>query len=713
MRQILILFIAFLFIGCSNNIENLEKFKLLPSVQELEFKDTFSNLNFENIKFAYSVNNTELPIRYDFTNHIENNSQSESTIDYHIDSSLDLNQEGYKLDILKNKISIIAKDEAGLFYAFTTLEQLIEDSKDQNINLPMLSIKDYPLIKFRPIHIDVKHHLEKESYYYQLMDHLAQLKINGVILEIEDKLKYKRRPEVGSEDALSIEKWKSISEYAKKRNINISPLVQGLGHASYILKHEQNKKLRDDPKSDWAFNPLDPETYKLQFDLYLDAMEATPYGKYLHVGGDEVQTTGRKSGKSALELNLIWLNKVSAFAEKHNRIPIFWDDMLLKQGEVYYPIYDLNISKQKVDSIWEVNEPKLNKFIKQFPENCIYMRWNYHVTESYGNARAMDWFTNNGLKVMGATAGQTRWTLMPQRESNIDQIRIFADQSIKRNFNGLLLTLWDDDSPHFELYKRGISAFAEYTWGGIKRTKSEFKSVFRHRTFGSEFQSEEYAFIDSLDSPVKEWTNILLKKDFEKMMITITDSLEVSNSEIIHRNSLIHRKNTLTNYVIDLPDFNNKGSWNKKYSSRLKKISKQIKSLNKINSILNKIKEKDPENKFLIEIYEQVSELAGYSFYAMEVLSRFDNAKNEKEETLYLKEIYDLSKKFKNLREKFESVYSKTRVLNKPESYILDQDHHYHPANQTKNFDWQFMAELIFLEKIENYLKEMMLEIKG
>ena len=104
------------------------------------------------------------------------------------------------------------------------------------------------------------------------------------------------------------------------------------------------------------------------------------------------------------------------------------------------------------------------------------MRWNYHTAESYGNRRAMDWFTNNGLKVMGATAGQTRWTLMPQRESNIDQIRIFADQSIKRNFNGLLLTLWDDDSPHFELYKRGISAFAEYTWGGIQRNKSEFKS---------------------------------------------------------------------------------------------------------------------------------------------------------------------------------------------------------------------------------------------
>ena len=188
--------------------------------------------------------------------------------------------------------------------------------------------------------------------------------------------------------------------------------------------------------------------------------------------------------------NLIWLNKVSAFAEKYNRIPIFWDDMLLKQGEVYYPIYDLNIGIQKVDSIWEVNEPKLNKFIKQFPENCIYMRWNYHATESYGNARAMDYFTNNGLKVMGATAGQTRWTLMPQRESNIDQIRIFADQSIKRNFNGLLLTLWDDDSPHFELYKRGISAFAEYTWEEFKELNLNSNPFFVIEPLGQSFNQK-------------------------------------------------------------------------------------------------------------------------------------------------------------------------------------------------------------------------------
>ena len=118
---------------------------------------------------------------------------------------------------------------------------------------------------------------------------------------------------------MTIEQWQKLSEYAHARNISISPLVQGLGHASFVLKHEQYKSLRDDPESDWAFDPLNPKTYEVQYDLYLDALEALPHGKYLHVGGDEVKTTGRNSGKSALELQLIWLNKVCQFAEEKGR----------------------------------------------------------------------------------------------------------------------------------------------------------------------------------------------------------------------------------------------------------------------------------------------------------------------------------------------------------------------------------------------------------
>ena len=686
MRQIIILLITFLLTGCSNKIETLEKFKLLPSVQELELSNAFSNLNFENIKFAYSINNTELPIRFDFTNHIKNNKQSESTIDYHIDSSLNLNQEGYTLNITKNKISIVAKDEKGLFYAFITLDQLIEDSKDQNINLPMVSIKDYPSLKFRPIHIDVKHHMEKKSYYFNLIDHLAKQKINGIIVEFEDKLKYELRPEIGAPDALSIKWWIELSEYANQRNIMINPLVQGLGHASFILKHKKNKYLRDVPSSDWAFNPLNSETYDLQFDLYLDAIKATPFGKYLHVGGDEVHLLKRE-GKSELELNLIWLNKVCQFAEKNNRIPIFWDDMPLKHAGVYRPMFNSEISKEKVDEIWEKNELNLMQFIEKFPKNAIYMRWNYQKSDTYGNQKAMDWYTNNNLKVMGATAGQTRWTLMPQNQSNIPQIRSFAISSIEKNLEGLLLTLWDDDSPHFELYKRGIAAFAQYAWSGNKKSIDEFKEIYRHRTYGSEFSHNEYAFIDKLEKPVGLWLNMLLE-------------------DKVRRAAISKEENPLETFIIDLPDLENKGMWSKKYFNKIKNAKSSLLISKEIEETIDKIMENEPKNKFTLEVYKQVNELVKFSSNIIIALEKLDLSKEiDYPIKTELNEIRNLEDKFNSLRKNIEEVYSKTRILEKPDSYILDQDHHNHPANQSKNFDWQFFSEIFLLEKIKNNYK--------
>ena len=686
MRQLVTLIIIFFLIGCSNKIENLDGFKLLPSVQELEYNKDFSNLNFENIKFAHSTNNTELPIRFEFTNHIENNKQSESTIDYFIDSSLNLNQEGYTLNITKNKISIVAKDEKGLFYAFITLDQLIEDSKDQNINLPMVSIKDYPSLKFRPIHIDVKHHMEKKSYYFNLIDHLAKQKINGIIVEFEDKLKYELRPEIGAPDALSIEWWIELSEYAFERNIMINPLVQGLGHASFILKHEKNKYLRDVPSSDWAFNPLNSETYDLQFDLYLDAIKATPFGKYLHVGGDEVHLLKRE-GKSELELNLIWLNKVCQFAEKHNRIPIFWDDMPLKHAGVYRPMFNSEISKEEVDEIWEKNELNLMQFIEKFPKNAIYMRWNYQKSDTYGNQKAMDWYTNNNLKVMGATAGQTRWTLMPQNQSNIPQIRSFAISSIEKNLEGLLLTLWDDDSPHFELYKRGIAAFAQYTWSGNKKSIDEFKGIYRHRIYGSEFSNNEYAFIDKLEKPVGLWLNMLLE-------------------DKVRRAAISKQENPLETFIIDLPDLENKGMWSKKYFNKIENAKSSLLISKEIEETIDKIMENEPKNKFTLEVYKQVNELVKFSSNIIIALEKLDLSKEiDYPIKTELNEIRNLEDKFNSLRKNIEEVYSKTRILEKPNSYILDQDHHNHPANQSKNFDWQFFSEIFLLEKIKNNYK--------
>lgn len=296
------------FISCQSPVENKVDFRLLPQPQSFSISG-LSKLVYEDIKYFSSTNGDDLPPLSGLLKGLQPSSSADKgQIEFRIDETLDIKAEGYTLNIEKHKISIVGKDKAGLLYAFMSLEQLMEDAKDQKVNLPICQIRDFPQLSYRSVHLDIKHHREKTDYYYGLIDRLAKYKVNAIIAEVEDKIKFVRQPEIGAEDALSIAEWKDLSDYAKARNIEISPLVQGLGHASFILKHEKYKNLRDNPESDWAFNPLDPKTYEVQFDLYRDAMEATPHGKYLHVGGDEVHTTGRGSGKSALELNLIWLN---------------------------------------------------------------------------------------------------------------------------------------------------------------------------------------------------------------------------------------------------------------------------------------------------------------------------------------------------------------------------------------------------------------------
>lgn len=667
--------------SCQTSISKPGDFKLLPEPHEFTVSGV-SRLKPKDIQYYYSEDKANLPkLGLLLTNIQATDDSTKAQIIYSIDDEMEIKPEGYKLGIGNDQIKMIAKDRAGLLYAFMTLEQLNEDAIEQEVNLPLVRIKDYPLLAYRAIQWDMKHHMEKTEYYYQLLDKLARYKVNGVIAEMEDKIQYKRQPLVGSDDALSIDEWIKLSNYAKERNIEISPLIQGLGHSSFVLKRDEYKELRDDPTNDWAYNPLDPKTYEVQFDMYLDAMEATPHGKYLHVGGDEVHTTGRNSGKSALELQLGWLNKVSQFAEKHNRIPIFWDDMPLHQAGVYSAMFNTKLTEQEVDSIWDKNEHKLLEFLDLFPKNCIYMRWNYSSSEAIGNARAMGWFREHGMQVMGATAGQTRWVLMPQEESNMNNIRSFAINSIDNDLNGLLLTLWDDDSPHFELYNRGIIAFSEYTWSGDKLSKNDLKSAYRQREFSTDLQDTTYAFIDKLEQPVAFWKNALLKgnkRNYLKKMDSPIDAL------------------------IDFPDKNNKGAWSKKYAKRIERANSVAKIGENIASNISAMQLKAIRNAYTLEVYEQVNKLVQFSSNAILLLNEYDLAKNVEDEKKTMEKIRKLPQEFQVLRKELETVYGKTRILTKPENYILDQDHHVHLANQSLSFDWQFYAEMLFLEKLKN-----------
>jgi len=419
-------------------------FKILPKPQKIEFSQGES-FSYQKLRFLYLQSLDKSPVLDFPLNALQAaDKPGEGVLSLVLSQKEDLpsSPEGYTLEINNDQVVITARGQAGLFYGCQTLLQLIEDSRDNIVNIPACKITDYPEIDYRAVHLDLKHHVDAGHYYYDMIDRLAAVKINAIIVEFEDKLRY-REGLVGASDAISIDEFAAISRYAKDRYIEISPLIQGLGHAGFILKHEKYKYLRDDPKSDWAFDPLKPETYDLQFSLYKDAIEATPYGKYLHVGGDEVGELGKselakKSGKKPFELQMLWLNKVTEFARQHNRIPIFWDDMLFKLSGLYMTTYRTDISAEEVEKIWNENQGQLNEIIKLLPTDCVYMRWNYWDPTIPGNKKAIDWYKQHNLKVMAATAATNDPVrpMFPRENSNIKTIRLFSQVASEKKWKG-------------------------------------------------------------------------------------------------------------------------------------------------------------------------------------------------------------------------------------------------------------------------------------
>ncbi len=240
--------------------------------------------------------------------------------------------------------------------------------------------------------------------------------------------------------------------------------------------------------------------------------------------------------------------------------------------------------------------------------------------------------------------------------------------------------MWDDDSPHFELYKRGIIAFAEYTWAGDERSVENLKSAYRQREFSGSLSGEEFAFIDQLEVPVAFWHNALLKGN--------------------KRRSLYKMKARPGDAIIDLPDPGAKGEWSRKYAERLEKAAEFSEDCKIIAAKISEMKAGAVRNSYTLKVYEQVNGMVHFTCEALLSLAAYDMAVSAQEESEALDRISQLSSEFSALRSEFEKVYAEVRILEKPGDYILDQDHHNHLANQGLTFDWQFYAEMLFLEKI-------------
>ena len=175
-------------------------------------------------------------------------------------------QQPYHITVTKQLITIAAAHEDALFYGTQTLLQLIV-KKNAAPYVAGMEIEDWPEIPERAVHYDTKHHQDKYTYVQKFIKELARYKINILVWEWEDKFEYPSHPEIGAPGAFTTKEIQALTDYAANYHIEIVPLVQGLGHASYILKWPQFKHLREINDSNFEFCPLRDGTYDLLFDL--------------------------------------------------------------------------------------------------------------------------------------------------------------------------------------------------------------------------------------------------------------------------------------------------------------------------------------------------------------------------------------------------------------------------------------------------------------
>lgn len=657
-------------------------FQLLPQPQSIEVSGG-KGFAYAELTYVTTAPETPVPVLGALTNRLPRAKRAGKGLFLQLtDQQVPDSPEGYILEVSREGAKVTARTEAGLFYGCQTLEQLLEDSRDFGQEIPAMKITDYPAIAYRAIHLDTKNHLDRTEYYYRMIDKLARYKINAIIWELEDKLRYTRRPEVGGPNAISKQEMQAICRYAKERHVEISPLVQGLGHAGFILKHHW--ELRENPASDWEFCPSDPRTYEIQLDLYRDAIEAMPYGRYLHVGGDEITAIGiddrcKATGKSAFELQMIWLKQVCKFATDHGRIPIFWDDMPLKYAGVW-ELIGSNKTDEEVAAVW--NTEKLDKAIDLFPKECVYMRWNYGDATTPAHQHLLKWYSDKGLKVMGATAAAFGGSPFLPRENSLSKhIKGFSQLVADNHLEGILATSWDDGSPHLETVWRGLIAQGEFGWNPSARDVEAFKQVHAQREYGFRPADNRMQFLDELEQAIYF---------FDGALVTSGRRCPAWG--------------TTAFTLINLPDKANPGAWSETYKEKIDRAKKETLRYEKISEGIQTALKQALRNRYTLQVYEQTNKLQNYPTCLLLALHAYDTATDEASRKTALEKIAGACDYFNVMRTNLEAVYSETRFMQQADGYIEAHNHHNHLSAKTSSSDWLYYYELPMVKKVHAWL---------
>jgi len=508
--------------------------------------------------------------------------------------------QGYELIAGPGHVTIRSVGDAGLFYGTQTLLQIIIQGEESTY-IPGMRITDWPDIVERACHYDTKHHQDRREYVEDFIRDLARYKINMLVWEWEDKFAYPSHPEIGAPGAFTMEEMQEITHYANLFHVQLVPLVQGLGHVSYILKWPQFSHLREIPASNWEFCPLKEGSYDLLYDLWEDAIEATPGSEYIHIGSDETYELGtcdacrkrvEEIGKSGLYHQFI----------KEAGTPL---QALGREVMVWERPMGWTVSDSPAKGI----EP-LNGMILMEDYHYESEDFTYAQEAAAAGHKVFAYDPNPGIEPLFLPYFyKLRGEGEDEHEAENALQRSYSDISraaISGHFNGMINTSWDDSGLHNQVWMMSFINSAEWAWSGANPSMEEYADKFFQNYYGKH------------SSNMKELFLLLNRAAYYYYK-----SLE---------RRVWHYGDIGKTHLPDLPRSDNlefDPFWNREYAEKIDESREQIMHMKRAMEIIRVNKMAGIRHSYDLEVFSSIAELVRHTCNTYLALSELELAIKE------------------------------------------------------------------------------------